>query len=73
VVIAHAGMNARTVMLWTAEEQKFFSEYAPTSIAAKGAASPPYASAAAKRWRWWWSESIEGSLCPPFLGLPVIR
>ncbi len=23
----HAGMNARTVMLWTAEEQKFFSEY----------------------------------------------
>jgi acetyl-CoA acetyltransferase len=21
------GMNARTVMLWTAEEQKFFSEY----------------------------------------------
>jgi len=27
VVIAHAGMNARTVMLWTAEKQKFFSEY----------------------------------------------
>jgi len=27
VVIAHTGMNARTVMLWTAEEQKFFSEY----------------------------------------------
>jgi len=27
MVIAHASMNARTVMLWTAEEQKFFSEY----------------------------------------------
>ncbi|MET0583330.1 MAG: hypothetical protein ABW099_00520 [Candidatus Binatia bacterium] len=27
MVIAHAGMNARTVVRWTAEEQKFFSEY----------------------------------------------
>jgi len=27
VVIAHAGMNARTVVLWTAAEQKFFSKY----------------------------------------------
>ena len=27
VVIAHAGMNARTVALWTAQEQKFFSKY----------------------------------------------
>jgi len=51
VVIAHAGMNARTVMLWTAEEQKFFSEMAPTAISANGAASLLCASAAAKRWR----------------------
>ena len=27
VVIAHAGMNARTVVLWTAQEQKFFAKY----------------------------------------------
>jgi hypothetical protein len=27
VVIAHAGMNARTVVLRTAEQQKFFSKY----------------------------------------------
>ena len=27
IVIAHAGMNARTVALWTAEEQKFFAKY----------------------------------------------
>jgi ABC-type nitrate/sulfonate/bicarbonate transport system substrate-binding protein len=27
VVIAHAGMNARTVALWTAQEQKFFAKY----------------------------------------------
>ena len=27
MVIAHAGMNARTAVLWTAEEQKFFSKY----------------------------------------------
>jgi hypothetical protein len=30
IVIAHAGMNARTVVLWTAQEQKFFAKYAPT-------------------------------------------
>jgi hypothetical protein len=24
---AHAGMNARTVVLWTAQEQKFFAKY----------------------------------------------
>ena len=27
IVIAHAGMNARTVALWTAQEQKFFAKY----------------------------------------------
>jgi len=27
IVIAHAGMNARTVVLWTADEQKFFAKY----------------------------------------------
>ena len=27
IVIAHAGMNARTVVLWTAQEQKFFAKY----------------------------------------------
>jgi hypothetical protein len=27
IVIAHAGMNARTVALWTAEEQKFLAKY----------------------------------------------
>ena len=27
IVIAHAGMNARTVALWTAQEQKFFTKY----------------------------------------------
>jgi hypothetical protein len=27
VVIAHAGMNARTVALWPAQEQKFFAKY----------------------------------------------
>lgn len=27
VVIAHAGMNARTVVLWTGQEQKFFAKH----------------------------------------------
>jgi len=27
IVIAHTGMNARTVVLWTAQEQKFFAKY----------------------------------------------
>ena len=27
IVIAHAGMNARTVALWTAQEQRFFAKY----------------------------------------------
>jgi len=30
VVIAHAGMNARTVVLWTAQEQKFLPSTVPT-------------------------------------------
>lgn len=73
MVIAHAGMNARTVMLWTAEEQKFFSEYGTDIDLGKRRGIAALCIGGGERWRWWWSESIEGSLRPPFLGLPVIR
>ncbi len=32
VVIAHAGMNARTVILWTGQEQKFFAKYGTDAL-----------------------------------------
>ncbi len=73
MVIAHAGMNARTVMLWTAEEQKFFSEYGTDIDLGKRRGIAALCIGGGEAVRWWWSESIEGSLRPPFLGLPVIR
>ncbi len=41
IVIAHAGMNARTVALWTAQEQKFFAWIADGVGSLSGRAPDP--------------------------------
>jgi len=53
--------------------KKFFSEYGTDIDLGKRRGIAALCIGGGERWRWWWSESIEGSLCPPFLGLPVIR
>ena len=42
IVIAHAGMNARTVALWTAREQKFFAWIADGVRSLSGRAPDPF-------------------------------